>query len=208
MPIKWGSTTVTAVKWGNTNCMTVKWGNTIVFRINGYSNGTFSSPLTGWYQWNPPNWISLSSPSITLQTSTTGHYRTDICGTNPISSANIPKSTSSVTKYINIVFDWVLNNPTTATDYGGGFDFIVYFGATNNAPITYAYTASTGGGSEGNIRIASSPTTSTYGISLTAPIKKITPSADMRITFSVMPSSRYYTSSVNVTLTIKQVNFY
>ena len=207
MPIKWGNTTVTAVKWGNTNCMTVKWGNTIVFQINGYSNGTFSSPLTGWYQWSTPNWVSLSSPSITLQTSITSRLRTDICATNPMTSTNIPKSTSSVTKYINIVFDWVLNNPTTATD-GGGFDFIIYFGGTSEAPITYAYTASVNGGGEGNIRIASTPTKSTYGISLTAPIKKITPKADMRITFSIMPKSKYYTSSVNVTLTIKQVNFY
>lgn len=47
MPIKWGSTYITAVKWGSTTCTAVYWGSTLVFPTGGFDGGVLSPPFNG-----------------------------------------------------------------------------------------------------------------------------------------------------------------
>ena len=185
------------LKWGNTEVKAVKWGNTIVFQINGYSNGTFSSPLTGWYRYSSPNWNYISSPSVTATTSITRNDPIQICGTNEIAPDNVPKSTSTNTKYINVVLDWVINGTASNSNTIECW-FLIYNAA--DYPMGTDYITS--------ILTFNLPSKNTYGISFTSAIRVFNNfKSTRRIHFTVSPKQKYPRSE-SVTLTIKQVNFY
>ena len=66
MPIKWGSTYVTAVKWGSTNCTEVYWGSTKVFPIGGYDGTNMTYPLHDLTTFSSSNFLHIPDRKTVL----------------------------------------------------------------------------------------------------------------------------------------------